>query len=58
MSEAATIMVVEDHTLLRKGLCPLIALEDDLDKIAEASNGADAGDKAAVWMVNQQQGVE
>lgn len=42
MSEVATIMVVDDHPLLRKGLRQLIELEDDLEMIAEASNGAEA----------------
>src|SRR5690606_3436263 len=37
-----TIMLVDDHPLLRKGLKQLLAFEDDLDVIAEASNGADA----------------
>lgn len=35
-------MLVDDHPLLRKGLKQLLAFEDDLDVIAEASNGADA----------------
>lgn len=41
-SDAATIMLVDDHPLLRKGLKQLIALEDDMQVIAEASNGQDA----------------
>ena len=44
MSEQApaTIMMVDDHPLLRKGLKQLIDMEDDLDAVAEASNGKDA----------------
>lgn len=43
MSEQkSTVMLVDDHPLLRKGLKQLLALEDDLDVIAEASNGEDA----------------
>ena len=38
----ASIMLVDDHPLLRKGLAQLIELEDDLEVAAEASNGVDA----------------
>lgn len=41
-TDAATIMLVDDHPLLRKGLKQLIALEDDMQVVAEASNGQDA----------------
>lgn len=39
---AVSIMLVDDHPLLRKGLAQLIELEDDLEVVAEASNGVDA----------------
>jgi two-component system nitrate/nitrite response regulator NarL len=43
MSEhKASIMLVDDHPLLRKGLKQLLALEDELEVIAEASSGIDA----------------
>src|SRR5690554_1670167 len=42
----ATIMLVDDHPLLRKGLKQLISLADNLTVIAECSNGADALIKA------------
>ncbi|WP_417659231.1 two-component system response regulator NarL [Pseudidiomarina sp.] len=38
----ASIMLVDDHPLLRKGLKQLISLEDSLEVVAECSNGADA----------------
>lgn len=38
----ATIMMVDDHPLLRKGLNQLIELEDDLEVIGEASSGKEA----------------
>nr|WP_240665276.1 two-component system response regulator NarL [Idiomarina sp. 29L] len=41
-TEAASIMLVDDHPLLRKGLKQLIAMEDDMQVVAEASSGADA----------------
>lgn len=43
MSQTTTsIMLVDDHPLLRKGLRQLITLGDDMEVVAEASNGADA----------------
>jgi len=42
MTDAATIMIVDDHPLLRKGLRQLIELEDDLKLVAEASSGMEA----------------
>ena len=41
-STAASIMLVDDHPLLRKGLRQLISMDEELEVIAEASNGADA----------------
>ena len=37
-----SVMLFDDHPLLRKGLKQLLALEDELEVIAEASNGQDA----------------
>ena len=42
MTTPATLMIVDDHPLLRKGLRQLIEFEDDLQIIAEASGGAEA----------------
>ncbi|MBZ9611820.1 two-component system response regulator NarL [Rheinheimera maricola] len=43
MSEQkSSIMLVDDHPLLRKGLKQLLALEDELEVIAEASSGLEA----------------
>ncbi|WLQ15757.1 two-component system response regulator NarL [Hahella aquimaris] len=39
MSAKATIMMVDDHPLFRKGIRQLIELEDELDIVAEAKNG-------------------
>ncbi|SEA23907.1 two-component system response regulator NarL [Alkalimonas amylolytica] len=41
-SEAASVMLIDDHPLLRKGLRQLLEYEDDLDVVAEASSGKDA----------------
>jgi two-component system, NarL family, nitrate/nitrite response regulator NarL len=37
--QTATILLIDDHPLLRKGLIQLIALEDDLQVVGEADNG-------------------
>lgn len=43
MTESAhSIMLVDDHPLLRKGLQQLIEMTDNLEVIAQASNGPDA----------------
>lgn len=42
------IMLVDDHPLLRKGLNQLIELEDDMEVVAEASDG-----KSAVSMAEE-----
>lgn len=38
----SSVLLVDDHPLLRKGLTQLIEFEDQLDVIGEASNGKDA----------------
>lgn len=40
--QPASLLLVDDHPLLRKGLSQLIEFEDDLTIIAEASSGAEA----------------
>ena len=39
---ALTIMIVDDHPLMRRGIRQLLALEPQLQVIAEASNGTEA----------------
>lgn len=47
MSEqSATIMMVDDHPLLRKGLKQLIDMEDDMETIGEAGSGVEAVEMA------------
>src|SRR5690554_7805024 len=41
-THASTIMLVDDHPLLRKGLQQLLSLADDLEVVAEANSGAEA----------------
>jgi len=40
--DAASIMLVDDHPLLRKGLQQLIELSDDLELVAQAGSGVEA----------------
>lgn len=39
---AASIMLVDDHPLLRKGLRQLLTMSGEMEVVAEASNGKDA----------------
>ncbi|RZK09381.1 MAG: response regulator [Pantoea sp.] len=39
---ALTLMIVDDHPLMRRGVCQLLALDPRLEVIAEASNGTEA----------------
>lgn len=42
MTEKARILLVDDHPLLRTGVAQLIALEEDLETVGEASSGEEA----------------
>ena len=60
-SEAASVMLVDDHPLFRKGLQQLIGMSENLQIAAQARNGAEAVKlglrlrvEAAVWMINQE----
>ena len=41
-SDSYSVMLVDDHPLLRKGLRQLLAFEEELQIVAEASSGAEA----------------
>ncbi|MBM9514029.1 response regulator [Desulfogranum marinum] len=36
------VIVVEDHTIVRKGLCALLYVESDIEVVGEAENGREA----------------
>ncbi len=42
MNKTHTLLLVDDHPMLRKGVAQLINLEDNLEVIAEASDGDEA----------------
>jgi two-component system response regulator NreC len=39
------VLVVDDHTLLRDGICALLALAPDMEVVGEAGNGKEAIDR-------------
>jgi len=39
------IMVADDHTMVRTGICSVLALQKDMEVVGEAVNGQDAFDK-------------
>lgn len=43
-----TVLLVDDHPLLRKGVSQLLELEDDIEVVGEASNGEEAVARAVV----------
>ena len=36
------VLVVDDHTVLRDGICALLALTEDIEVVGEAANGSEA----------------
>lgn len=44
--ELIRVMVVDDHTVVRKGLCSLLTAKYGLDVVGEAADGVEAVDKA------------
>ncbi|WP_417348469.1 response regulator [Ferrimonas sp.] len=42
MSKPWSVMVVDDHPLLRRGICQLLTLDDRYDLFAEVGSGVDA----------------
>lgn len=54
--EAATkkirLLVVDDHTMVRAGICSLLALQEDMEVVGEAVNGQDGFDKALRLLPN------
>src|SRR6476620_9001190 len=41
-----TVMIVDDHAVVRQGLRSFLELQDDIDVVGEASDGAEAVTKA------------
>ncbi len=39
------VLVVDDHTIVRDGICALLALAGDIEVVGEATNGSEALDK-------------
>jgi NarL family two-component system response regulator LiaR len=47
MNCSIRILVVDDHSIVRRGICALLATEPDLQVVGEAENGQDAMAQAA-----------
>ena len=43
------ILIAEDHTVVRKALSALLALEPDIDVVADAADGVEAIEKTRAW---------
>jgi len=41
-SKTITVLIADDHTIVREGMCALLANEADISIVAEAENGRDA----------------
>jgi len=42
MMQKIRVLVVDDHTIVRDGICALIALAGDIEVVGEAANGSEA----------------
>jgi len=40
------VLVVDDHTMVRTGICSVVSLQKDMEVVGEATDGRDAFDKA------------
>lgn len=47
MDELIRLLVVDDHTVVRKGLCSLLTVKYGMEVVGEAADGVEAVDKAA-----------
>src|SRR5215204_4005217 len=41
------ILLADDHTLFRQGICTLIAVETDMDIVGEAGNGSETVERCS-----------
>lgn len=52
MTRLIKILVVDDHTMVRDGICAVLALQKDMSVVGEAVNGQDAIEKAQRLLPN------
>ena len=45
LTKRIRVLVVDDHTMIRAGICSVLALQKDMEVVGEADNGQDAFDK-------------
>lgn len=46
------VLVADDHTMIRDGICAVLSIQKDVDVVGEAVNGQDAFDKALRLLPN------
>ncbi len=46
------VLVVDDHTMVRNGICAVLALQKDVEVVAEAADGQDALEKVIRFVPN------
>lgn len=46
------VLIADDHTMVREGICAVLALQKDIDIVGEAVNGQDAIEKALRLLPN------
>ena len=46
------VLVADDHTMVRAGICSVVALQKDMEVVGEAVNGQDAFDKVLRFLPN------
>jgi DNA-binding NarL/FixJ family response regulator len=46
------VLVIDDHTMVRTGICSVLALQKDIEVVGEAANGQEAFDKALRLLPN------
>ena len=52
ISRIIRVLVADDHTMVRDGICAVLGLQKDIDVVGEAVNGQDAFEKVARLLPN------
>ncbi|MEU6086293.1 response regulator transcription factor [Streptomyces sp. NPDC047085] len=46
MADAIKVLLVDDHQVVRRGLCTFLEVQDDIEVVGEAADGAEGVDRA------------
>jgi NarL family two-component system response regulator LiaR len=52
MTRKIRVLVTDDHTMVRTGICSVLSLQKDIEVVGEAENGQDAFDKVLRLLPN------